>query len=179
MLGITEKAPPRPGSFLQRSTEIFSHVLVLFCHVKGSNTHKRDVNHSCCLEKRREHRAPFKELLANSSPKNKGRMPGNQRMAHSGDMEQQWMAPYGPQDTSFLVLLLKVTANHHRCLSSSRVTHNAQRARQRNEFQSSVLIQGLFPHIVLALQKPFPLCSPSPAPGPSAPTGSQRGEKMF
>lgn len=81
MLGIKEKAPPRPGSFLQRSTEIFSDVLVLFCQGRGPKRHKRDINHSCCLEKTAEHRAPFKDLLANTSPKNKGRMPGNQRMA--------------------------------------------------------------------------------------------------
>lgn len=41
MLGIKEKPPPRPGSFLQGSTEIFSHVLVLFCQVKGPKRHKK------------------------------------------------------------------------------------------------------------------------------------------
>lgn len=69
-VGGEEKAPPRPGSFLQRSTEILSHTLALLCQVKGPKRHKRAINHFSCLEKTTGHgQLPSKDLLANTSTK--------------------------------------------------------------------------------------------------------------
>lgn len=178
MLGIKEKASPRPGPFLQGSTEIFSHVLVLFCQVEGPKRHKKGANHAYCLEKRAEHRAPFKGLLANTSPRNKSSI----LVTRGWHTEEAWSNTGWPQvvhRAPHLDMLPKVTANHPRCLSSSTVTLSGQTARQRNESQRAILIRGPFPQIVLALQKPFTVCPPSPAPAPSASAGPQRGEKWF